>query len=53
MVSFELGKDEEKYVFLSCHKHRTKKTPQTFRFCTPLLYHRDYGRQDPLGRLYT
>lgn len=25
MVSFELGKDEEKYVFLSFHKHRTKK----------------------------
>ena len=31
MVSFELGKEIEKDVFLPCHEHRTKK-----KFCFPM-----------------
>ena len=40
MVSFELGKDEEKHVFFCLITSKGKKNPQTFRFCTQLLYHR-------------
>ena len=40
MASFELGKEEEKYVFFVLSQAREKKNPQTFRFCTQLLYHR-------------
>ena len=40
MASFELGKEEEKYVFFWLITSKGKKNPQTFRFCTQLLYHR-------------
>ena len=32
MVSFELGKEEEKYVFLSYHKQGKKKSPRPSDF---------------------
>ena len=55
MVSFELGKDEEKYVFLSYHKQGKKNPsdPQISHSIALPQSHRDYGGQGPLGRLYT
>ena len=56
MVSFELGKEEEKYVFLSYHKQGKKKSPRPSDFALNIALpqnHRDYGGQGPLGRLYT
>ena len=55
MVSFELGKDEEKYVFLSYHKQGKKKSSdlQILHSIALPQSHRDYGGQGPLGRLYT
>ena len=55
MVSFELGEEEEKYVFLSYHKQGKKKIlrPSDFALNCFTTSHRDYGGQGPLGRLYT
>ena len=56
MVSFELGKEEEKYVFFVLSQARVKKKSSDLQILHSIALpqsHRDYGGQGPLGRLYT
>ena len=56
MVSFELGKEEEKYVFFCLITSTGQKNSSDLQILHSTALpqsHRDYGRQGPLGRLYT
>ena len=49
MVSFELGKEIEKDVFLSCHERGTEKILSPYEesnLCAPMLYH--WATETPL-----
>ena len=56
MVSFELGKEEEKYVFFCLITSTGQKNSSDLQILHSTALpqsHRDYGGQGPLGRLYT
>ena len=55
MVSFKLGKEEEKYVFFVLSQAWEKKSSdlQILHSIALPQSHRDYGGRGPLGRLYT
>ena len=56
MASFELGKEEEKYVFFWLITSKGKKKSSDLQILHSIALpqsHRDYSGQGPLGRLYT